>query len=65
MPRTAVQPSPPAPGAIAGEVPTAQAPQLCQLVTDPPESADWLSEIKFDGYRLITSISQGRVRLGG
>jgi bifunctional non-homologous end joining protein LigD len=46
-------------------VPTAQAPQLCQLVTDPPESADWLSEIKFDGYRLITSISQGRVRLGG
>jgi bifunctional non-homologous end joining protein LigD len=33
------------------------------LVTQPPESADWLSEIKFDGYRLIASISQGRVRL--
>ena len=43
--------------------PAAQAPQLCQLVTKPPESADWLSEIKFDGYRLIASISQSRVRL--
>src|ERR1700692_2013489 len=63
MPKTAPQPSPPAPGAIAGELPTAQAPQLCQLVTKPPESADWLSEIKFDGYRLIASISQSRVRL--
>jgi len=44
-------------------LPAAQAPQLCQLVTEPPESADWLSEIKFDGYRLIASINQGRVRL--
>jgi ATP-dependent DNA ligase len=63
MPRTKAQSSPPAPGAIAGALPAAQAPQLCQLVTEPPESADWLSEIKFDGYRLIGSINQGRVRL--
>jgi len=27
----------------------------------PPEGADWLHEIKFDGYRLITSIANGRV----
>src|SRR5258708_24932400 len=63
MPRTAAQPSPTAPGAIARELPAAQAPQLCQLVTEAPDAADWLSEIKFDGYRLIASINQGRVRL--
>ena len=63
MPKTAALPSPPAPGAIVGKLPAAQAPQLCQLVTSPPESTDWLSEIKFDGYRFIVSIDQGRVRL--
>jgi bifunctional non-homologous end joining protein LigD len=63
MPKTAAKPSPPAPGAIPGELPTAQAPQLCQLATSPPDTADWLSEIKFDGYRFIVSIDQGRVRL--
>jgi hypothetical protein len=63
MPRTIAKLSPPAPGAIAGALPAAQAPQLCQLVTEAPESADWLSEIKFDGYRLIAAINEGRVRL--
>jgi bifunctional non-homologous end joining protein LigD len=63
MPKTFAQPSPPAPGAILGELPAAQAPQLCQLVTSPPETDDWLSEIKFDGYRFIVSLDHGRVRL--
>src|ERR1700756_5711253 len=63
MPRTAAQPSSPAPGAVRGGLPSGQAPQLCQLVTEAPDSADWLSGIKFDGYRLIASINEGRVRL--
>jgi hypothetical protein len=46
-----------------GALPAAQAPQLCQLVTSPPETDDWLSEIKFDGYRFIVSLDHGRVRL--
>jgi hypothetical protein len=48
MSKTAALPSPPAPGSIVGDLPAAQAPQLCQLVTWPPESTDWLTEIKFD-----------------
>lgn len=36
-------------------------PQLATLVDAPPAGADWLHEIKFDGYRLITSIANGRV----
>ena len=31
-----------------------------RLVTAPPQGADWIHEIKFDGYRM-----QGRVRRGG
>ena len=37
------------------------APQLATLVDAPPDGGDWLHEIKFDGYRLITSIANGRV----
>jgi ATP-dependent DNA ligase len=33
------------------------------IVTEAPDSADWLSEIKFDGYRVIASINEGCVRL--
>src|SRR3984893_10843293 len=63
MPKTSAQTSPPAPGATLSALPAAQAPQLCQLVTSPPETGDWLSEIKFDGYRFIVSLDHGRVRL--
>ena len=27
-------------------------PQLTKLVDEPPEGAEWLHEIKFDGYRM-------------
>jgi hypothetical protein len=29
---------------------------LCQLVTSPPETGDWLSEIKLDGYQLAKEL---------
>jgi bifunctional non-homologous end joining protein LigD len=60
---------PPIPGAIRGKLPDQQAPQLASVVDGPPEEDGWLSEIKFDGYRLIASLDrsadakQGQVRL--
>ena len=53
----------PATGAIRGNLPQAQAPQLCSLVTEPPEGKEWVSEVKFDGYRLLATVEDGKVRL--
>jgi bifunctional non-homologous end joining protein LigD len=36
--------------------------ELATLVPAPPESADWLHEIKFDGYRMFAVVDHGRVR---
>ena len=55
--------SPPIGGAIRGRLPDKQAPQLATVVDGPPEEDDWLTEIKFDGYRLLASVDQGEVRL--
>jgi len=38
-------------------------PQLTKLVDAPPEGADWLHEIKFDGYRLHARLGGGKVTL--
>ncbi|MCI8209886.1 ATP-dependent DNA ligase [Pseudomonas sp. S25] len=46
----------------ASVVPETLAPQLATLVDAPP-SGDWLYEIKFDGYRIMTRILDGEVRL--
>jgi bifunctional non-homologous end joining protein LigD len=54
---------PPASGAVRGRVPDDQRPQLCQLVEEAPMGAAWVSEIKFDGYRLLARLSTGEVRL--
>jgi len=37
--------------------------QLATLVDTPPEGAQWLHEIKFDGYRLLGYVSDGASRL--
>ncbi len=45
-------------------LPKALSPQLATLVEGPPpDAADWLWELKFDGYRLLARIERGRVRL--
>jgi bifunctional non-homologous end joining protein LigD len=54
---------PPAPGAVKGEVTTDQRPQLATAVDEPPQGADWLHEIKFDGYRLLLFKSGEQVRI--
>jgi ATP-dependent DNA ligase len=38
-------------------------PQLTELVKQPPDSFDWLHEIKFDGYRIHARIDDNDVRL--
>ena len=57
------EPDAPAPGAKRGKLPTAQAPQLASLAEQPPDSGDWFSEIKFDGYRLLAFKQGDAVRL--
>jgi bifunctional non-homologous end joining protein LigD len=54
---------PAAPGAVRGTVPAAQAPQLCKLAEVPPTGQGWVSEIKFDGYRLLVHVKDGVARI--
>lgn len=43
-------------------LPETLSPQLATLAASPPEeAADWLWELKFDGYRLLTRIDSGKV----
>ena len=38
-------------------------PQLATLVTTPPQGDNWVHEIKFDGYRLLARLEEGKVTL--
>ena len=38
-------------------------PQLTRLVDQAPDGAEWLHEIKFDGYRMHARLDRGAVRL--
>jgi bifunctional non-homologous end joining protein LigD len=44
-------------------LPAAFSPQLAVLVAHPPKGSDWVHEIKFDGYRLLAFVKDGRARL--
>lgn len=46
-----------------GDISRPVAPMLCTLVTEPFSSTDWISEIKFDGFRAIAEVNHGEVRL--
>ncbi len=49
-------------GARKASIPEKLAPQLATLLDSPPDGK-WLYEIKFDGYRIMTRIIEGEVRL--
>src|SRR5262245_58596642 len=51
------------PGAIRATLPKELSPQLATLVSGVPASGDWLYEIKFDGYRLLTRCDHGKPSL--
>ncbi|WP_208247282.1 DNA ligase D (plasmid) [Rhizobium sp. T1470] len=45
------------------ELPDFIAPQLCETVQRPPSGADWVHEIKFDGYRVQMRVFDNEVTL--
>jgi bifunctional non-homologous end joining protein LigD len=51
-----------APKKAAAKLPLSLSPQLATLVSEVPPGDDWLYEIKFDGYRLLTRIDGDDVR---
>jgi bifunctional non-homologous end joining protein LigD len=50
-------------GAIRAPLPEVLAPQLATLAKAAPREGEWIYEIKFDGYRIMTRIDEGKVRL--
>jgi len=50
-------------GARKAPLPAKVAPQLATLVEEPPKGEEWLHEMKFDGYRILARLQDGRARL--
>ena len=50
-------------GIAAAEPPSFVPPTLATLVDRPPQGADWLHEIKFDGYRMQCLVQDGKARM--
>jgi bifunctional non-homologous end joining protein LigD len=50
------------PGARKAAMPEFVAPQLATLVREPPPGAEWLHELKFDGYRMVCHLQRGQAR---
>jgi bifunctional non-homologous end joining protein LigD len=61
-PRTTLDPGS-LPGARKARLPHDVAPQLATLVAEPPRGDEWLHEIKYDGYRLLCPLADGKARL--
>jgi bifunctional non-homologous end joining protein LigD len=51
------------PGARAAGIPRFVAPALATLVKESPDGADWVHEIKLDGYRMMCRVEDGEVRM--
>lgn len=49
--------------AVRAALPAKLEPQLSTLATALPNSGDWITEAKYDGYRLLARVDKGRVRL--
>jgi bifunctional non-homologous end joining protein LigD len=50
-------------GAQRGAMPDMVMPELATLVKTPPEGDEWLHELKLDGYRMLSRIESGKVRI--
>jgi bifunctional non-homologous end joining protein LigD len=51
------------PGAVRKSMPTAVHPMLATSVEKPFDDPEWLFEIKWDGYRAVSFLQDGKVRL--
>ncbi|MGE3872974.1 MAG: non-homologous end-joining DNA ligase [Parvibaculaceae bacterium] len=49
--------------ARAGSLPPFIPPQLAFLEERPPDGANWIHEIKYDGYRVLAAVAGAKVRL--
>ena len=51
-------------GARKAALPAELKPELATLIDEPPkDAANWIYEIKFDGYRMLARAERGRVKL--
>src|SRR3954449_12167645 len=50
-------------GAVKRPIPTAIQPMLASIAEDPFDDPNWLFEIKWDGYRVVSFIEDGTVRM--
>ncbi|HEX4522170.1 MAG TPA: DNA ligase D [Casimicrobiaceae bacterium] len=50
-------------GAKKARMPASLSPTLATLVDSAPTGDDWIHEIKFDGYRMVSRIDHGEVRV--
>ena len=50
-------------GAVKAEMPSSLEPMLATLSTTVPLGTDWLYEVKWDGYRALCFIADGKVRM--
>jgi bifunctional non-homologous end joining protein LigD len=51
-------------GAVKADLPDSLSPELATLVDKPPSTpADWIFEIKFDGYRMLARVEGKSVKL--
>jgi bifunctional non-homologous end joining protein LigD len=48
---------------IKRPMPTAIYPMLAESITEPFDSPEWLFEIKWDGYRAVAFVENGKIRL--
>ena len=62
-PRVRAASEPDLSAAVEAELPRKLAPQLATLVAKPPSGAGWTVEPKFDGYRMLARIEDGKARL--
>jgi bifunctional non-homologous end joining protein LigD len=60
--RTAKAAGSPLPGARKAKIPARIEPQLATLVSEPPKGAEWVHELKFDGYRILFELRDGKVK---
>ena len=44
-------------------MPTSVAPMLCTRTREPVDNPDYLYEVKWDGYRIISYVKKGQVRM--
>jgi bifunctional non-homologous end joining protein LigD len=51
------------PGARPARLPAELSPELATLVDEAPPGPEWFHEIKYDGYRLLCRIANGKARL--